>query len=426
MTVTAPTATETNGDSSRLPSGWRIARLGEVIAEAQPGFACGERDPHGVIQLRMNNVDTRGRMLWDEFIRVPANHQTTTRFRLAPGDVLFNNTNSVELVGKTALFGGQDEPVVYSNHFTRLRVQPDLCEAAYLAAWLVHQWNAGTFESLCDRWIGQSAVKNDKLLSLAIPLPPLLEQQRIAARFREQMEAIERARRAAQAELEAATKVFRAYIRQAFTCEEAVAWPREPVGSLIVRPLKTGISGPALSTSKKRCLTLSAVRNGILDLSRSKPVEVSDAGAVGNWVEPGLWYVVRGNGNISLVGRGGLAPTEPTTPVLYPDLLIRVALDDSKVSQDFLRFAWDCPEVRRDIESRARTSAGIHKINQTNLAEVRIPIPPHAIQRETVNFLRQKQQTCEGMRADAQATLEAVDHLPAALLREIFVEGSDR
>ena len=39
--------------------GWRWVRLRALIREAQSGFACGQRDPEGVVQLRMNNVDTR-------------------------------------------------------------------------------------------------------------------------------------------------------------------------------------------------------------------------------------------------------------------------------------------------------------------------------------------------------------------------------
>jgi len=191
--------------------------LDDVIAEAQPGFACGERDAAGVIQLRMNNVDTRGRMLWDKFIRVPADAGNVEKYRLSAGDVLFNNTNSVELVGKTALFTGHDEPVVYSNHFTRLRVRPSLCEPAYLAAWLVYQWNAGTFEKLCNRWIGQSAVNNDKLLSLELSLPPLSEQRQITANLRQKMEAVEVARRAAEEQLNAIQVLPGALLRQAFS-----------------------------------------------------------------------------------------------------------------------------------------------------------------------------------------------------------------
>lgn len=59
-------------DRREVPPGWRRARLGDVIAEAQPGFACGEREEARVVQLRMNNVDPRGNPVWDEVTRVPA------------------------------------------------------------------------------------------------------------------------------------------------------------------------------------------------------------------------------------------------------------------------------------------------------------------------------------------------------------------
>jgi len=156
-------------------------RLGEVIADALPGFACGERDAEGTVQLRMNNVDTRGNMVWDEFIRVPATDEQIAKYRLEPGDVLFNNTNSVELVGKTAMFRGYPEPVVFSNHFTRLRLKSEICDPSFLAHWLVCQWQSRVFANLCNRWVGQSAVKNDRLLALDMPLPPLTEQKRIVA-----------------------------------------------------------------------------------------------------------------------------------------------------------------------------------------------------------------------------------------------------
>lgn len=101
-----------------LPPGWRQARLGELIREAQLGFASGKRDPGGVVQLRMNNVTNRGRLDWSSTIRVPADSEIIAIYRLEPGDVLFNNTNSTDLVGKTALFEGHTEPVVFSNHFS--------------------------------------------------------------------------------------------------------------------------------------------------------------------------------------------------------------------------------------------------------------------------------------------------------------------
>lgn len=202
-----------------LPKGWRWAKFEELISEAQSGFASGQRDPNGVIQLRMNNVDTRGNIIWNEYIRVPADQAAIAKFSLKSGDIVFNNTNSVELVGKSALFKEYVEPVTFSNHFTRLRVKQELAHSNFVTFWLISQWQAKTFENICNRWIGQSAVKTDKLFSLEIPLPPLDEQKRISARLDEQMCHIEQARQALESQLAEINALPSALLRQAFAGE---------------------------------------------------------------------------------------------------------------------------------------------------------------------------------------------------------------
>jgi len=167
----------------------------------------------------MNNLGTRGNFIWDDILRVPRETNNIEPFLLMSGDVLFNNTNSTELVGKSGLFTGYAEPIVYSNHFTRLRTVADALLPDVLASWLIHQWQQGVFAAICNRWIGQSAVKADKLLGLDFPLPPLPEQQRIAMILREQMAAVEKARAAAEAELAAINALPAALLRRAFNGE---------------------------------------------------------------------------------------------------------------------------------------------------------------------------------------------------------------
>ncbi len=160
---------------------WSVVSLGELVRDAQSGFASGERAANGVVQLRMNNVTTNGTLDWGNVLRVPASQQEISKYRLEVGDVLFNSTNSPELVGKTALFNSYPEPVVFSNHFVRLRVDEAQSDPCYLAYWLVAQRNQGVFQGLCTQWVNQAAVRKEDLLQLRIPLPPLPEQQRIAA-----------------------------------------------------------------------------------------------------------------------------------------------------------------------------------------------------------------------------------------------------
>jgi type I restriction enzyme S subunit len=143
-----------------------------------------------------------------------------------PGDVLFNNTNSTELVGKSALFTGYSEPIVYSNHFTRLRTISDALLPDILASWLNQQWQQGVFAAICNSWIGQSAVKADKLLNLEIPLPPMVEQRRVAGVLKMQMAVVNKARAAAQERIEAVKALPAAFLRKAFTGPNAQSWPR--------------------------------------------------------------------------------------------------------------------------------------------------------------------------------------------------------
>jgi len=200
-----------------LPEGWRWVRLGDVIRDAQGGFACGARDQGGIAQLRMNNVDTSGNLLLDDLVRVPPDGIDIERYLLKAGDLLFNNTNSTELVGKSALFQGHSEPLVYSNHFTRLRTIPDLTLPGFVSRWLNWQWCAGVFAAICNRWVGQSAVKPAVLMDLSLPLPPLPEQQCIAALLDDAMARVQAARSAAQAELDAIAALPAALLRRAFS-----------------------------------------------------------------------------------------------------------------------------------------------------------------------------------------------------------------
>ena len=58
------------------------------------------------MQLRMNNVSTDGTLDLADTLRVPATKAQVAKYRLLDGDVLFNSTNSPELVGKTTVFTG--------------------------------------------------------------------------------------------------------------------------------------------------------------------------------------------------------------------------------------------------------------------------------------------------------------------------------
>ena len=147
--------------------------LGDAIASSRSGFPSGKRSGDGVVQLRMNNVRTDGTLDLASIIRVPATKKQISELSLTKGDVLFNSTNSPELVGKTCFFKGFAEPIVFSNHFVRLRTRPERLRGDYLARWLTWTRDRGVFTHGCVRWVNQATFRTDDLFRLQIPLPPL-------------------------------------------------------------------------------------------------------------------------------------------------------------------------------------------------------------------------------------------------------------
>lgn len=161
-------------------TGWKEKSLSDVLADVRPGFAFGGDLPGGVFQIRMNNITNDGHLDLAKKRRVQIPCRNPDDLLVAPGDVLFNATNSPDLVGKSAYFPGLNEPTTFSNHFLRLRPKHDQLDGQYLARWLTRQFQRGLFKGMCRQWVNQATVNRDSLLALRFPFPPLLEQRRIA------------------------------------------------------------------------------------------------------------------------------------------------------------------------------------------------------------------------------------------------------
>lgn len=179
--------------------------LASAIHEAKPGFASGDDLDEGIFQIRMNNITRDGGLDLTKKRRVRLDGKKADSLLVTVGDVMFNATNSPELVGKSAYIGALLEPTTFSNHFIRLRTNPERLDGSYLARWLHTQFQSGRFKGLCRQWVNQATVSREALLGLEVPLPPLPEQRRIAA-ILDQADALRAKRREALVQLDSLTQ----------------------------------------------------------------------------------------------------------------------------------------------------------------------------------------------------------------------------
>jgi type I restriction enzyme S subunit len=164
----------------KLPEGWVETTVGKVIVDLQPGFAQkpGENDEGMTPQVRTHNVSPEGKLTLEGIKHVSASADELEKYRLIKGDVIFNNTNSEEWVGKTAVFEEEGE-YVFSNHMTRLRGDEALVVPEYLAGYLHLLWSVGFSKTRAKRWVSQAGIESGALAAFKLPLPTLPEQQRI-------------------------------------------------------------------------------------------------------------------------------------------------------------------------------------------------------------------------------------------------------
>lgn len=162
----------------QIPDQWDTCKLKQLIANIQSGFASGERDEDGIKQLRVNNITDDGNLDLDELLKVPIPKNIET-YRIKKNDILFNNTNSNELVGKTAI-AAEASDYTFSNHITRLRTTEKIYPYFLFLIFLRYKQRE-IFVSICNPHVNQSGIIKKDLLNLPIILPPKEEQQKISS-----------------------------------------------------------------------------------------------------------------------------------------------------------------------------------------------------------------------------------------------------
>jgi restriction endonuclease S subunit len=162
--------------NTELTGGWKSHTLRDWGMEAQSGFASGSHNSegNGIIHLRPMNVNRLGKLDFSNFKSV----EDGSSRRIKKGDILFNNTNSAELVGKTA-FVDIEGDFAFSNHMTRLRFPADRVLHEFMAILLHSLWMSGYFNEICSNHVNQASVSIKRLEQVEVSLPLIDEQRKI-------------------------------------------------------------------------------------------------------------------------------------------------------------------------------------------------------------------------------------------------------
>ena len=151
----------------KIPEGWKWVRLGEIC----DGFMYGTSHksvPSGKCPvLRMGNIQD-GKIDWEKLVYTNDSEEIE-KYKLRKFDLLFNRTNSREMVGKTAIFDSV-ETAIYAGYLVRFH--PIISNSYFINIILNSKTHREWCNSVKTDALGQSNINAEKLKNFVVPLPP--------------------------------------------------------------------------------------------------------------------------------------------------------------------------------------------------------------------------------------------------------------
>ncbi len=199
-----------------VPESWEVSLLGNFLSVAQYGLSVKGTTTGDYPILRMTNqVD--GQIIGNNLQFVKIGEADFKKFKVEKGDILFNRTNSLDLVGRMAIHD-IDGNYVFASYLIRLRTDRKKLNPFFLNLYFNRDETQSRLKSIATRAVSQSNISATKLKSFPIPLPSTKEQTKIVT----QTEAIETKLLLHRRKLESLQDLFRTLLHELMTAEVRV------------------------------------------------------------------------------------------------------------------------------------------------------------------------------------------------------------
>jgi len=199
-----------------LPKGWVIATVKQLSNRVQYGSSSKtNEDSDGITVLRMGNL-FEGNLLLDKLKYLPKLHDEFPKLLLEPDDLLFNRTNSPELVGKTAVYKGKPYPCSFASYLIKTRFINGV-DANFICYFINSNYGRQWIKSVVSQQVGQANVNGTKLQALSVPLPPHKEQGIIVSEVENKLSIIDGIEKEVDRNLIRADRLRQSVLKKAFS-----------------------------------------------------------------------------------------------------------------------------------------------------------------------------------------------------------------
>lgn len=225
-------------DFFEIPDEWNWIKLGTVSKEIQYGTSEKATTTKSKIPvLRMGNIQD-GELNFDKLKYYPNNWKNFKTFELEDGDVLFNRTNSAELVGKTAVYMDCHPTAVFAGYLIRVK----LLEGTYIPSLLSNYINSifGKLyiKTVVTQQVGQANVNSTKLTMMPLPLMSFEEQKEIFSQLELYFSLIKNTKNVVNSLLSKLETLYSTILKKAFEGKLVTQDPNDEPAEILLQKIK--------------------------------------------------------------------------------------------------------------------------------------------------------------------------------------------
>ena len=203
---------------------WGKKSVGELCISLKYGTAKKSDASGNVVVLRMGNLQ-QGEIDWSD-LAYSNDPDDIEKYKLFPGDVLFNRTNSAALVGKTAIYRGE-HPAIYAGYLIKLDYDHDKIIGDYLN-YALNTLDAKKYcNSVKTDGVNQSNINAKKIGAYSFNVPSIPEQEKIVSVIQKLLSKEQQAKEAAEAVLDQIELMKKSILARAFRGELGTNDPSE-------------------------------------------------------------------------------------------------------------------------------------------------------------------------------------------------------